>query len=266
MGISTKHTQKTAKPRIMQLSLKSGKYQLLCFLKISSVAHCGFVPSIFLLVQIKLNMRETQTNSHACMDGHTGKLLDSEASCTAVIYNTLTHTHIHGEPLPNPSPQTGVQQSESYVPPLTAILIIVGWLQPQRCLAQEPPGAQPHRWLAGLLPKQKTDLKASICMGVTCLCKTLHTNTHIGVDNSPGHMKAGDSGLRARQHYLETKEQHLCGGEEESQCSCGIQHVDGSCLQGGKEDGACACLLVHRWIYLRPQAMCAPSVLQLRSL
>lgn len=72
-GDLRKARQKRAKPSIIQLSLKSGKYQLLCFPKISST-NCGFVPSIFLLVQIKLNMGATQT--HTATYERAGKLFE----------------------------------------------------------------------------------------------------------------------------------------------------------------------------------------------
>lgn len=60
------------------------------------MAHCGFVPSIFLLVQIKLNMRATQT--HRAMHEHTGKLLQIHERAVytikaSVIYCTCTHAH-----------------------------------------------------------------------------------------------------------------------------------------------------------------------------
>lgn len=118
MGICTKRTQKMAKPSIIQLSLKSGKYQLLCFPKISSAALCGFVPSIFLLVQIKLNTGGN-ANTQTAMHEHTGKLFEIRGRAVymkkaSVIYCTqarLHPLHTHGKPLPNPLPLTREQQS-----------------------------------------------------------------------------------------------------------------------------------------------------------
>lgn len=129
----------------MQPSLKSGKYQLLCFLKISSAALCGFVPSIFLLVQIKLNTGETQT--HTAMHEHTGKLLKIRGRTVyvkkaSVIYCTqarLHPLHTHGKPLPNPLPLTSEQPSVWYAAPPTAFLIIGSQLQTW-CLCSEPRG------------------------------------------------------------------------------------------------------------------------------
>lgn len=77
-------------------------------------------------------------------------------------------------------------------------------------------------------------------------------------------MKAGGDGQNARQHYLETKEQHLWerrGGW----CSSGIQHADGSRLWGGEGDVP-VCVRENRWIYLSPRALQAPSMPQFRSL
>lgn len=71
---------------------------------------------------------EGNANKQPCMHGwaHRETLRFRGILYHCDLQHSDTHTHIHGEPLPNPSPQTGVQQSESYVPPLTAILIIVG--------------------------------------------------------------------------------------------------------------------------------------------
>lgn len=160
MGISTKHAQKTAKPSIIQLSLKSGKYQLLCFPKNkqhSTLWVCTF--NFSPCTNKTKHGGNANTHSHAW--AHRKTLLDSGACCihekASVIYSTCTHIHTlhtHGQPLPNPLPLTRVQQSESYVPPLASLLVIVGWLQPQprRCLAQEPPGkhtSKPPVRLAG---------------------------------------------------------------------------------------------------------------------
>lgn len=57
-------------------------------------------------------------------------------------------------------------------------------------------------------------------------------------------MKAGGSGQNARQHYLETKEQHLwgeggvygVGGVGGVDVHLGIQHADGSRLWAGEGD------------------------------
>lgn len=172
MGISTSRAQKKAKPRIIQLSLKSGKYQLLRFPQISSMALCGLVPPIFLLVQIELNMGETQT--HLAVYEHTKKKISVDIQKASVIYCTCADIHTvrtHGKPLPNPLPLTRVEcKCGSEVPPLSARLIITDSLRhrPRCCPALEPPGEQlPHRWLAGQQPAQKTDMKASICEGVT---------------------------------------------------------------------------------------------------
>lgn len=184
MGICTKRTQKMAKPSIIQLSLKSGKYQLLCFPKISSAALCGFVPSIFLLVQIKLNTGGN-ANTQTAMHEHTGKLYEIRGRAVymkkaSVIYCTqarLHPLHTHGKPLPNPLPLTREQQSvirrsSDCFPhnrrPAADLMPLLGASGRAVYLSL------PHRWLAGPLPEQKTDMKDSACEGVT-LRRKAHT-------------------------------------------------------------------------------------------
>ncbi len=259
MGISTKHTQKTAKPSIIQLSLKSGKYQLLCFPKISSTAHCGFVPSIFLLVQIKLNMGETQTHSHAW--AHRKTLLDSGAGCiqekASVIYWTCTrmHTlHTHGKPLPNPLPLTSeaVWELRPSSDGLSHNRRLAAASLP--CSGASGKTSQPasHLWgrLAGLLPGQKTDMKDSTCKGVTLECKPytpalahIHTKGRIILLATWKQEAAGRTpGSTTWRQRSSTSEGVWC--------SSGTQHADGSCLWGREGDYACVFVYVYADEYI----------------
>lgn len=70
------HSEDSKTKNYTALPLKTGKYQLLCFpQKISRVVRCGFVPSVFLLVQIKLNMQGRVERKHIAMREHSGETL-----------------------------------------------------------------------------------------------------------------------------------------------------------------------------------------------
>lgn len=85
-------------------------------------------------------------------------------------------------------------------------------------------------------------------------------------------MKAGGSGPNAKQSYLETKEQRLSGvvvEEGRVDVHLGFNMLMDAACEEDRETGlvcVCLCLCVWRWIYLSLRAMCAPSMLQLRSL
>lgn len=173
--------------------------------KLSRVVRCGFIALIFLFVQVQLNMGGANTWPHIThRETRIQKCLVYNALYNVVYMRTLqwfTATHVHRTHTANHFltllPLSGVQQSDTCVPPFASLLIVGCSLSHLARLAQEPLAEQPHRWLAGLLPKQKPDLKARTCEGVTLQCKP-HSNTHKRWDNSPGHMKAGGGGPSAR--------------------------------------------------------------------
>lgn len=218
----------------MQLSLKSGKYQLLCFPSISRGVRCGFVPSISLLVQTKLNMWGHK-HTLPCME-----VLSRSVRYTWKRSSDLRHMHT-----------TWQTTSQAFTTKCRAAV----WEpcscppncrmqpQPQGCLAQGPLGKQPHRWLAGSAPGQTTDMKARTCEGVTLWSKA-YTNTHKKLDNSLGHMKAERPWAERQAALPVDKSPAPLWGRMVGEGG----DADGSCWQVKVGDRTCVCLWVGRWI------------------